>query len=590
MAKRLGSKIKSTSDAFLSSTKENVKEKYNGVVDELKEDPFSIIDIEMVGEIFNDPLGFIGDLVTDKEFIGEMIGAAIECIPVVGPILSSIFSIFWPQDPKMKAVTVEELDEKLAEFKEEMVKIMDDKIKASEIETWKELCKAFFECYIFKITQMKKSVVILKKEIKDHKGVIADVPEATKERIRVTFISLLESSNNISNFCKRQKITSQVIEIYMQTIFLQFVSMIQLCSFWYQIDLDKYYILGVKKEEEGDVEVKCIKQEYHDLLVECLKNITPAVHQNLVDEKPELNKYYNNNASVMFNKNPWIYPIPLVIAPLNVPRIPTEPSLRTSIPTINVPLEQKTPFIYRIDGANMLPQPTKEWDKSFRPIPEIDPLTKCYGTFIHLSNSINISLPERKNVTIRIFGIYPKSVSNLSIGKKQFLKQDSMLPTLLRFSNLSHDEGKLLQQECVQESMFCLPPNIKNGKNFDGKIENSEQPAGFQTYLESYGGKSGFTYLKQYSHVNIISLNIGQVSTDSEINNVFNWGCIKFIELIISDLNAKDLQEIKHLESQIKEKSAKLKNLHKTDNFSEKEYKELSSEVDKLKASLNQGS
>ncbi|KAF2071179.1 hypothetical protein CYY_007496 [Polysphondylium violaceum] len=81
-----GSKLKSRGDAFLSSTKENVKEKNDVVVDGLKEDPFSIIDIEMVGEIFNDPLGFIGDLVTDKEFIDQMIGAAIECIPVVGPM------------------------------------------------------------------------------------------------------------------------------------------------------------------------------------------------------------------------------------------------------------------------------------------------------------------------------------------------------------------------------------------------------------------------------------------------------------------------------------------------------------------------
>ncbi|KAF2069920.1 hypothetical protein CYY_008760 [Polysphondylium violaceum] len=565
MAKGLGSKLKSKGDAFLSSTKENVKEKYDGVVDDLNKDPFSIIDIEKIGEIFNDPLGFIGDLVTDKEFIGQMIGAAIECIPVVGPILSSIFSIFWPQDPKMKAVTVQELDDRLAKFKEEMVKIMDDKINESEKETWKELCKTFFEGYIFKISQMKKSVLILKREIKDNKGVIADVPEATKERIRITFLSLFESSNNISNFCKRQKITSQVIEIYMQTILLQCVSMIQLCSFWYQIDLDKYYILGIPKENEEDEEVKSIKQEYHELLAECLKNITPAVHKNLMDRKPELNKYYNNTASVMFNTNPWIYPIPLVIAPLNIPRIPTQLYLRSSTPTINVPLEQKTPFIYRIDGANMLPEQIKEGHNAYRPIPEIDPLTKCYGTFIHLSNSINISLPERKNVTIRIFGIYPENISNLSL-----------------------DVRKSLLQECVQDSMFCLPPTLKSGKNFDGKIETSNQRAGFQSYLGPEGAKSGFTYLKRHRNVKIIRLNIGQVSTERS-NNIFNRGCIKFLELIISDVTAKDLQDIKNIELQIQEKRQKLKEFYKMENYGQnKEYRELSSELFQLRASIDQ--
>ncbi|KAF2068644.1 hypothetical protein CYY_010030 [Polysphondylium violaceum] len=88
----------------------------------------------------------------------------------------------------------------------------------------------------------------------------------------------------------------------------------------------------------------------------------------------------------------------------------------------------------------MLPEQEKEGQNAFRPIPEIDPLTKCYGTFIHLSNSMNIRLPERKN--------------------------------------------RILLQECVQDSMFCLPPTLKRGKNFDGKIENSNQTAGFQAYLE----------------------------------------------------------------------------------------------------------
>ncbi|KAF2068447.1 hypothetical protein CYY_010230 [Polysphondylium violaceum] len=568
MTKGLGSKLKSTSDAFLSSTKENVKEKYDGVVDDLKKDPFAIIDIEKIGEIFNDPLGFVGDLITDKEFIGQMIGAAIECIPVVGPILSSVFSIFWPQDPKMKAVTVKELDERLTKFKKEMVKIIADKIDASEKETWKELCKTFFEGYIFKISQMKRSVLILKREIKDRNGVIADVPEATKERIRVTFLSLNESANNISNFCKKQKISNQVIEIYMQTILLQCVSTIQLCSFWYQIDLDKYYILGMQKEEEGDEEVKSIKQEYHDLLVECLKKITPAVYKNIVDSKPKLNKYYKNTAGVMFNTNPWIYPIPLVIAPLNVPRVATQLHLRSSTPTINVPLERKTPFIYRIDGANMLPDQMKEGHNGSRPIPEIDPLTKCYGTFIDLSNSINISLPERKNVTIRIFGIYTKSISNLSLGAKLKIKQ-----------------------ECVQESIFCLPPSLKRGNNFDGKVENSLLVAESEgeLYLEANGAKSGFTYLKRYRNVNTICLNIGQEST----GNFYHRGCIKFLELIISDVSAKDLQDIDNVEILIQEKKDQIKKLHKIKNFTEdhvKEFEVLNAELRKLKARLNRGS
>ncbi|KAF2069806.1 hypothetical protein CYY_008875 [Polysphondylium violaceum] len=559
MTKGLGKKFKAECDAFKKSAKENVKEKYEGVVNDLKEDPFSIIDIEMVGEIINDPLGFITDLVTDKEFIGQMISAAIECVPVVGPILSSVFSLFWPEDPKMKTLTVEDLDKKLAEFKEEMVKIMDDKIKASEKETWKELCKAFFEGYIYQIDQMKKNIVILKREIQDHEGVIADVPEASKERIRVGFLSLFESANDISNFCKKQKFTNHVIEVYMQTILLQCVSTIQLCSFWYQIDLDKYYILGVKKEKEGDVEVKSIKQEYHDLLVECLKNITPAVYSNLVNSKTELNKYYNNNASKMFNTNPWIYPIPLVIAPLNVPKVAPDQYLRGSTPTINVPLEQKTPFIYRFDGANMLPDQMKEGLNGYRQIPEIDPLTQCKGTLIDFSNSINISLPERKNVTIRIFGIYPKSISELYVDTEQ-LK---------------------IVQKCVQDSMFCLPPSFKRGEDYDFRIEPKKN-AGFAEglYHEADGAKSGFTYLKPFNYVKTICLNIRQVTPKGV--DILNRGCIRFIELIISDLSAKDLEDFKNIKLQVKEKSDKLDKLSEIEILTkeqDKEFTELTFEL-----------
>ncbi|KAF2069805.1 hypothetical protein CYY_008874 [Polysphondylium violaceum] len=303
----------------------------------------------------------------------------------------------------------------------------------------------------------------------------------------------------------------------MQTILLQCVSTIQLCSFWYQIDLDKYYILGVKKEKEGDVEVKSIKQEYHDLLVECLKNITPAVHKNLVDEKPELNKYYNNNASKMFNTNPWIYPIPLVIAPLNVPRVATDFHLVSSTPTINIPLERKTPFIYRIDGANMLPEQRIEATSGYRLIPEIDPLTKCKGTLIHHYNSINISLPERNNVTIRIFGIYPKSISKLSFVKDKTLQE----------------------QECVEESMFCLPPSFKsNSKSFKACKFDKMLIGRFaeEFYLGPNGAISGFTYLKPYMNVNTISFNVCQVSKGPD--HASKRGCIKFIELIISDVSA----------------------------------------------------
>ncbi|KAF2072213.1 hypothetical protein CYY_006479, partial [Polysphondylium violaceum] len=211
----------------------------------------------------------------------------------------------------------------------------------------------------------------------------------------------------------------------------------------------------------------------------------------------------------------------------------------------------------------------EEGRNGYRRIPEIDPLTKCYGTFIHLRNSINISLPERKSVNIRIFGIYPKDVENLYF-----------------------DDKKFLQQECVQDSMFCLPPILKSGKNFDGKIEDSLQTVSDieQDYLEPNGAKSGFTYLNRYRDVNVIRLNIGQITNNLDFN--LGRGCIKFIELIISDVTAKDLQEIEDLKLQMKEKSAKLRKMDKIGNLTDdqiNEYNEISLELRQLKANRQQG-
>ncbi|KAF2077263.1 hypothetical protein CYY_001452 [Polysphondylium violaceum] len=510
MTKGFGTKLKKTGDAFLSSTVDNVREKYDGVVQKLKEDPFEIIDIEMIDSVVDDPFGFLKERLTDKEFLGEMIGTAIECIPYVGPILSSVFGMFWPQDPKMKTITAKELEEKLSQFKGEMLKAMDEKIEASEKETWKDLCKTFFDGYVFKVSQMKKSIVILKKEIEDNKGVIDDVPEATKERIRVTFLSLLESANNISNFCKKQKITGQVLDIYIQAILLQCATTIQLCSFWYQISLDKYFILGIKKSSKS-AGAKSVKEEYHDLLAECLKNITPAVYKNILDKNEKLNKYYNDNASKMFNTNPWLYQLPLVIAPLNIPKVATGTRL---IPTINVPSKRKTPFIYRIDGANMIPEQSREGQLGYRHIPIIDPLTKCHGAIVNIANSININ-----------------EVTELVVANARNGGEDKVV-------------------DSVQNSLFCLPVIYKQPNNYKMKVNQKEWE-----YLDKYGAHSGFTTLKQFKNVDFINFHVWQNNFDQRAQAM---SCVKFIELIISDISKEDLEIIKKMESEFKEYADKI--------------------------------
>ncbi|KAF2069804.1 hypothetical protein CYY_008873, partial [Polysphondylium violaceum] len=333
------------------------------------------------------------------------------------------------------------------------------------------------------------------------------------------FISLYQSSYQIAEFCKQQKNLNEFIDIYMQSVLLQSICINQLNTFWYQLDLEKSFVLGLGKDQIS------LRQHYHNLMVDCLKTINKPIYDNLNQDKEPLNKFYFDSAKTMLFSDMWLYSIPLIVAPLDKPRLPTT-DIEYGVPILTIPTDAPGPFIYRIDGLNMLP---KLGVDQYRPIPKLDPLTSCYGTFLNVENNIKIKLTTKRNIMVRIFGVYPKGVQHLKVGSSKL--------------------------ESVQQSVPCLPVMFKKPKSYESGLNQDEILEKQNQYLESNGATSGFSCVsKMLKNVQLCSIDISQE------NN--SWSCIKFIEVIITDPSQQDIQEREANEKILNEKRKKAEEIY----------------------------
>jgi len=485
----------SSSDPFQSSNNQLIKKQYESIVSKLKEDAYDVIDVEKFGNYANDPLAFVTGDGHDSYFIGDIVNSTLQCIPTLGQSLSLALSPFWPEDLILNLAKYEKGDIKksIKDYKTEIDKKILDKTIETDHGTWNTLSSSFFENSIF-TTNSSQDMLNLKKEIVSKNGDVSKVDSSLKKRVKDHLISLYQSAFKMSEFCKKQKNLNEMIDVYMQSVLIQSICIIQLNSFWYQLDLDPSYLLGNDKGE------KSLREKYHDIMVDCLKNITKLVNENIDSKKEPLNKFYEDSSDMLLNSDMWLYPIPLIVETLKIPRLPAKDY---GIPILTIPTDSTGPFIHRIDGLNMLPESI---DGLNRPIPKDDPLTNCYGTIINSKNSVKIQFTSNRNVTLRIFGIYPKGVEKLVIGSQTI--------------------------PCIEQEVPCLPVKFKKPK-FGASGSNDDKL--------SKDVRSGYTTLKKtLKNVNFFSIDISQQTQSSQ------WSCVKFIELIITDpteSNSKELQK-----------------------------------------------
>ncbi|KAF2077264.1 hypothetical protein CYY_001453 [Polysphondylium violaceum] len=411
----------------------------------------------------------------DPIMLYKNIDQLCKSINCVGKCLSQIINLYI--STPFPSISSAELQETLNRFENETSQsIIDKKIEFDDKKTWSACSSDFFS----RIQEMKSILNMSTTDV-----------NVKQQNLNNYLLSLCKSSSNLSNYCKRQPLVNEILDIYIQTIVIQGICITALNAFHTTLD--------------NQVNIESLKEEYHHVMIDCLKTAITATTTTTTKVNMD------NAVGALLQSNCILYPAPLVAAPLNIPSAELKFNRTYSTPTHWVP-DIQGEFIYRIDGANMLPDQYQEDLFSTRPMPNIDPFTKCYGTCIHLTNAINIRLTRKRNIALRIFGIYPKAIGNLTIGS----------------------DIKLKRLDCVQRVFPCIPIAFK-----------SADATSFPEYCESTGARSGYTFTHTVKNVDTLLLEIGQEVKQQlqqqQQQDKGNIGVVKFIELIITDVSKQDV-------------------------------------------------
>ncbi|EGG15569.1 hypothetical protein DFA_10411 [Cavenderia fasciculata] len=295
----------------------------------------------IVVNFVQDPLGVLEETLTDPEFIGSCITTALECVPGVGPILASVFSLFWPADPK-KAVTQEELDKKLEEFKTEMIGIMDSKIQESEVKTSVPILQDKINTLKHRLGEDGKANPTLKTYVRD-------VLELQRVQLKT-----------IIHFCGSKGFRKDTIKIYQDTLFMYISVMNVLNTWWYQLEVDEYFISGKAGNKNGG-EVKSLRERMHITVLKGITDIAAGARENKRD--------------------------------LLTPQLP----------------DLEHAYIYRVDAAYFYPGQKQDYMEGRRNFPpSIEPVSGCYGLYPTPGTNLPVTTKGgKRKVQVRVLTATP---------------------------------------------------------------------------------------------------------------------------------------------------------------------------------------
>eukprot|EP01133_Synstelium_polycarpum_P014876 gene14876-17593_t len=445
----------------------------------LRDAPDIPVSIMHLVKFVDDPLKFGRELSTDKEFIGTCIQKSLNCVPFIGPILAQTFAIFWPKDPNAVVITRELLEARLEKFKEEILKLVDEKIDKSMADAWKMICTNFFDSIQFQYIELTDKIIILKKMIREGHDV-----SQLQTQIRVSFDAICQQANIIINFCNDEKHFPNLIQTYMEALMIQNSINIMQCTYWLQFGVNPYVVSGVLESDENPA-VKSLSEKYHDKSVKYLRLAVKTVNDFLIDNRDSTKfDVFLANVYRVLDTDMHLYPVPYVQGSVDVPVLMEKkddpiPPIPTHAITVN-----SGATIYRFDPVNLQPDLELEKKYFYRWISDApDHMTKCRGYGVDKNRrggNIKFSLSASKKVMFRVCGLYSQDVSGLVLtvnGEKHEMPHVQNEYALLWPKNA--DKGIVLGFYDLQTtSGFSMSKQYDAASEFDFSIEIAVKEGG----------------------------------------------------------------------------------------------------------------
>ncbi|KAN0004250.1 hypothetical protein ACTFIZ_010392 [Dictyostelium cf. discoideum] len=387
----------------------------------LKKNPLAVIPIDMYGTVeTEDPFDIIEFFTPTTDDIEVVATKLIETIPIVGDVLGVVFQLFWQRandDDKKKK---KELEERLAEFKKEMIEIIDKKIEASEIEQWKRNCQSLVDGLASTLETLKDALERLRYQLVNGEK----VDPVSRESIRTKIDILRNDLKKVYIFTSNSKFVKHTIPHFLESMFLYIFLIRSIDYFWYQWGIPEIEVVG-RPATDKSKRLKSLREKLHDKIIEGLFIIT----ENCQDAS------ILKNAHLILKNDLLLYPVPLIIGAPSKARDQLKEKIHeidyNYVPEITIP-ENSIPFIYRMDASCLRLNPRSQNISSFKHDFKYEPISGCHGQLLSSELSLKVNFPDSlkgKKVMIRLLSMHDsKYGGNIDIifGKEN----DSNIPII----------------------------------------------------------------------------------------------------------------------------------------------------------------
>ncbi|EAL69050.1 hypothetical protein DDB_G0277097 [Dictyostelium discoideum AX4] len=379
----------------------------------LKKDPLAVIPIDMYGTVeTEDPFDIIEFFTPTIDDIEVVASKLIESIPIVGDVLGVVFQLFWQRATDEDKQKKKELEERLAEFKKEMIEIIDKKIEASEIEQWKRNCQSLVDGLASTLETLKDALERLRYQLVNGEN----VDPVSRESIRTKIDILRNDIKKVYIFTSDPKFVKSTIPHFLEAIFLYIFLIRSIDYFWYQWGIPEIEVVG-RPATDKSKRLKSLREKLHEKIIDGLSIIT----ENCQDAD------MLKNAHLILKNDLVLYPVPLIVGT----PIKAKDQLKEKIheldysyvPEITIP-EHSIPFIYRMDASCLRQDPKSQNISSMKRDFKYEPISGCHGQYLSGELLLKVNFPDSlkgKKVMIRLLSMHDSKYEgniNISFGKE----------------------------------------------------------------------------------------------------------------------------------------------------------------------------
>ncbi|KAN0035999.1 hypothetical protein ACTA71_005297 [Dictyostelium dimigraforme] len=368
------------------------------VEDMLKENPLAIVPIDMFGTVeTDDPFDIIEYFTPTVDDIEAVVTPILEAVPIVGPVLGVVFQIFWKRENGDEEKNKKELENRLAEFKKEIIGIIDKKIEASEIEQWKRNCQSLVEGLASTLETLKDALERLRYQLVNGEK----VDPVSKESIRTKIDILRNDVKKVYIFTSNEKFAKDTIPQFLETIFLYIFLIRSIDSYWYHWGIPEIEVVG-RPATDKSKRLKSLREKLHDKIIDGLHIIT----ENCQDAD------ILKNAHLILKNDLVLYPVPLIIGEPFKAKDQLKEKLTelnyNYLPEVTVS-DHSLPFIYRMDASCLRQDPRSQNISAVKHDFKYEPISGCHGQFLSTELLLKVNFPESlkgKHVMIRLLSMH----------------------------------------------------------------------------------------------------------------------------------------------------------------------------------------